>query len=67
MILLNKCGREVLAAFKDAGLEVTIKPGSKHYLVYRDEELVYKFGQGTRPPGVGETNPRKNNSGPFGA
>jgi hypothetical protein len=45
--VIPKAGREVLRAFKKAGLEVELRSASKHYLVYFQGELVYKFGQGT--------------------
>lgn len=49
-ITLPRRGREVLKAFKTAGLDVDVRPASKHYLVYHKGELVYKFGQGTTVP-----------------
>lgn len=47
---LNKVAREVVQTFKDSGLEVEIVSGTKHYLVYHEGALVYKFGQGTKRP-----------------
>lgn len=48
--VMSKAGRDVLRAFKKAGLEVELRCASKHYLVYHDGELVYKFSHGTTAP-----------------
>ncbi len=48
--VIPKAGRDVLRAFRKAGLEVDLRSASKHYLVYYEGELVYKFSQGTTAP-----------------
>ena len=47
---LNKVARDVVQAFKKAGIEIEVPQKSKHYLVYHHGKLVYKFGQGTKAP-----------------
>lgn len=47
---LNKVGREVIDRFEELGIDVEVRAGRKHYLVYFHDELVFKFGQGTKRP-----------------
>lgn len=43
---MHKNGRDVLARFKEAGLDVEVQLRKKHYLVFLGDELVFKFSKG---------------------
>ena len=46
----NKNAREVLVEFEKNGIEVEVVQKRRHYLVFHQGQLIYKFGQGTKKP-----------------
>lgn len=47
---IPKQGQEVIRDFQSAGLSIQVVAKAKHYLVYHEGVIVYKFGQGTKAP-----------------
>lgn len=47
---IPKQGQDAIRDFRAAGLEIEVVQKQKHYLIYHQGEIVYKFSQGTKAP-----------------